>query len=115
MYKYVRIGSEVQNIAIPIDSQIDRQIKLKIREKYSPSGEDDGKPNELEVHSRGMIDPNDEKFQEYLAYRQGCIDWGKTQKEQAADDMDIWADYQWDESVETRAEFITRLEKAGLL
>lgn len=115
MYKYIRVGDAVQNVAIPEDYQIDREVKNRIRQRYSPDGSDDGKPNELEMHSRGLIDPNDEKFQAYLAYRQECLSWGASQKAQAAADKEKWADWQWDEESETRSEFIARLQNAGLL
>lgn len=115
MYKYVKVGQEVQNVSIPEDYQIDTAVKLKIRERYSPSGEDGGKPNELEMHRKGLIDPENSEYLEYLVYIDECVDWGKDQKEQAALDRSIWENNQWDESNETRAEFVARMEGVGLI
>lgn len=115
MYRYVKNNDGIQNISIPIESQIDHAVKLKIRERYSPNGEDDGKPNELEMHRKGLINPDDPQYLEYLSYVQECIDWGQSQKEQMITDLEKWANYQWDESKETRDEFVQRIEKAGLI
>jgi len=108
MYKYVKVGEDVQNVAIAEDYQINKQTTLKIRDRYSVD-------NEFQMQRLGQIDPNNTEYQEYLDYVQLCVNWGLEQKQLAAQEKETWADYQWDESEETRNEFIQRIEKNGLI
>jgi len=103
MYKYVRIGREVQNIAIPEDYQIDRETQQMIRKMFSLNDELKAR----RIHGDFELNMD--------SYIESCVAEGRSKKEQAEADREVWADNQWDEAVETRAEFITRLEKLGLL
>ena len=103
MYKYIKIGNEVQNVAIPEDYQIDIETQIMIREKVSL--EDELKARR--VHGDFELNIN--------SYIESCVAEGKLKKEQAALDREKWAEYQWDEMTETRTDFIEKLEKAELL
>lgn len=100
MYKYVRVGDEIQNIAIPTDEQINILVVCKIREKYSV--DDEFKMNRLE---RVSIE-----WKAYDNYVSECVGWGKIQKELALSENSIWENNQWDESVESRNEFIDKIK-----
>lgn len=105
MYKYVKIGNDVVNIAIPENYQINKKVVIKIRDKYSIN-------DEFQMMRRGK---KTVKYKEYVKYVQSCLYWGNKQKKVAKKDRKAWSDYQWDEEKETREEFITKLEKAKLI
>lgn len=103
MYKYIKVGDEVQNVAIPEDYQVDAETQRMIRKVVSL--DDELKARRVHGDFELNID----------SYIESCVAEGRLKKEQAAADREKWADNQWDESAETRAEFISRLQKAGLL
>ena len=105
MYKYIQVGQEIQNIAIPTPGQIDEVTIRSIRRKYDIS--DEFKMNRLAKTST--------EWKAYNEYVSACVEEGQKMKVQAATDLAIWQDNQWDESVETRSEFIDRMKEKGLI
>jgi len=109
MYKYFKNEKgEIINEVIPTDKMVNREVVRKIRQKYDIN-------KEFQMQRLGMIDPANAEYQEYLSYVEECITWGINRKLQARTDREKWKDYQWNEEVETREEFIQRLKEAGMI
>ena len=105
MYKYIKVDDEVQNVAIPEDYQVDEITIRIIRKKYSLT-------DELKMNRLAKTTAEWKAYDEYVS---ACVEEGQKMKAAAASDLEVWKDNQWDESFETRAEFIDRMKEKGLL
>ncbi|WP_427340661.1 hypothetical protein [Caloranaerobacter sp. DY30410] len=57
----------------PTKEEINNMVIQKIRKRYDVN-------KEFEMQRRGLQDPSDVEYKEYLQYVNECISWGKQEK-----------------------------------
>lgn len=62
------------------DSEIDKQVVDKIREKYDEN-------EEMKMLRLGVLNPQDENFVAYDKYIEECREWGRKEKEKIQEEV----------------------------
>lgn len=66
-------------VGLELNKKINKQVRAKIAERYDII-------DEIEMQNRHNLNPEDEEWEAYKEYRQECIDWGKSAKEEVLKD-----------------------------